>query len=399
MKDFAGFSASGQLLPLSRAADSSKIRQKLRGPLAWINAAGRNLVGATKQGKNPLLVNTVQGRTNLNRYLPLLSGFWAWMSFNGVSFSGAQQQDWAMADYLAVLAYMIDCDVATGKFVLAAFLHLYPEMHGSMPCAARCLTSWAKLRSVREREGICEEACWCMICDAIEEGEIWEALGYWMIWDAFFRGQDLFQMLYQDFLVASGSAGVTLGDPARGEQVKTGTDQGVVFEDPGLVKIVKHIAPFGAPGEKVFKVKSETFRRKFKRRLRRRKMPDTDGPHRLRHGSAANAIRRKTKTLEGIRRRGRWANIKNVQIYTREHLWLRNLSRMSPDDVDRGQFIMHNTDLLADIWLAIYEDGRQIGDDSYRAGRGRPATPAEQQRLTAPKAVDQSSETPNIFAV
>ena len=85
--------------------------------------------------------------------------------------------------------------------------------------------------------------------------------------------------------------------------------------------------------------------------------------------------------LEQTRRRGRWAKITSVQVYTKEHLWLRNRSRFSDEDLQKEARLITNADKIGEIWIRIYEDLKRSDPESSRVLAGRPMTIEEMREL------------------
>ena len=128
---------------------------------------------------------------------------------------------------------------------------------------------------------------------ALEEGEIWEVAAYAAHFDGYLRGQDPEMMQSpNDIEEAEDEVSIMMGDPERGERAKVGVDQDVLLDRSWV---------WG----RVFRHAQTTYRRRFKKRLRQRNIPDDDGPHRLRHSGAANDVRRKERSTTTPGRRSR----------------------------------------------------------------------------------------------
>lgn len=306
---------------------------------------------------------------NLYSYLPRVEKFHGWAVEE-------EDKDFTMPDYLAWQCYHCDADVSLGKDTLSGFLHVMPGMGGSMPHSARALKAWAKLRVAREREPIVEEVIMMVIFMALCEGEIWEALGYMLHYDCLLRGQDLEQLDIADISVGQEEVALTLGDPERGGSVKGGTDQGVLVDRQLIRRILRRLKQKEPKHRKVFRMRMHRYRSKFKTRLQQNGQSPDDGPHRLRHSGAANDLRKKIRDLEALRKRGRWVDITSVNIYAREHLWVRSEERTPVLVLNHGRSLMDNAERIADVWLRIYEDPCSA-DPFDTKDKGRPATAAE----------------------
>ena len=120
-----------------------------------------------------------------------------------------------------------------------------------------------------------------MVADARTQGKLWEAARYAVTSDGFPRGQDTELAEYDDLTLTSEGVVFTVGDPAKAESVKTGVDQGVIFDRPFLQNILLHTASDGRSGKKISKHKTPKVRRRFKKRLRRAKLPVQNRPYRV----------------------------------------------------------------------------------------------------------------------
>ena len=64
--------------------------------------------------------------------------------------------------------------------------------------------------------------------------------------------------------------------------------------------------------------------------------------HKLRHTGPANAILKGTKSLEQVRRRGRWASLKSVERYSKTAHVLADLGSLSPEVRLLGETFLAN---------------------------------------------------------
>ena len=65
-------------------------------------------------------------------------------------------------------------------------------------------------------------------------------------------------------------------------------------------------------------------------------------PHRLRHSGPSHDVLHGRRTLEEIRRRGRWVSQKSVQRYTKTHVLVERESIMSDEQLKRGKNLWKN---------------------------------------------------------
>ena len=64
--------------------------------------------------------------------------------------------------------------------------------------------------------------------------------------------------------------------------------------------------------------------------------------HKLRHTGPANDTLRGTKSLEQIRRRGRWASLKSVERYSKTAHIVADLARLEPEVRRLGSEFLEN---------------------------------------------------------
>jgi len=82
------------------------------------------------------------------------------------------------------------------------------------------------------------------------------------------------------------------------------------------------------PNGLVFRLNAANFRRNWHETTGRLGLCEVGPPHTLRHSGASNDVAKKRRTLEEVRRRGRWSQPKSVQRYTKVHLLAQHLSRV-----------------------------------------------------------------------
>jgi integrase len=127
-----------------------------------------------------------------------------------------------------------------------------------------------------------------------------------------------------------------LGIAERGERVKTGHNQGVCFDSLALRAEWRALRASLAPGSKVFPFTADQFRHAWGRAKAATGLDWVGPPHDLRHSGAARDILKELRTLEQVRRRGRWKMLSSVQRYTKTWLLVRNRSRLSPLQLKQG---------------------------------------------------------------
>jgi hypothetical protein len=63
-------------------------------------------------------------------------------------------------------------------------------------------------------------------------------------------------------------------------------------------------------------------------------------PHDLRHGGASRDVELQTRSLEHVRRRGRWSVMSSVQRYTKTWLLVRERSKMTNTQLLKAQELL-----------------------------------------------------------
>ena len=243
-----------------------------------------------------------------------------------------------------------------------------------MKRASRSLKAWKKLFATLEREPLALILILLMIVDAMCEGAWGESLSYAINTNGFLREQDVFQAVVSDFFDLGSRVVQSLGDPLRGESVKTGVDQGVEYTEGWIVKMLRAYRRRRKKSDRMFSFSSKRYNRGFQQRLKKFGARPQRGVYVLRHSGAANYVARALReekeevnaVLEKGRRRGRWANLKSMQVYTKTHLLARSIASLRPDVLRRGAYLLDNLDLLADVWVErFFEAGEQENSHSY----------------------------------
>lgn len=240
-----------------------------------------------------------------------------------------------------------------------------------------------------------KELLLAIIADASEDGDFCDAASYGAHFDGILREQDVDQTQIGDLSFLGGKWTATLGDPTRGESVKTGVDQGVTFEASWVNRIISSLVRGRADDEKVFVIGMEDYRKGFGRRLRKRGVPNVKGPQIIRHSGAADMVYYAEEddngVLERARRRGRWSDIRSCQVYQKLHLLRRMMARLTADVLRYGAYLAQNVDLLAEVWIEEFEKaGRPLGSrkaafDKTRTHRLRPPLISSCQTGTVPR--------------
>ena len=134
------------------------------------------------------------------------------------------------------------------------------------------------------------------------------------------------------------------GVSSRGESTKTSIsmpNQGVVIERGWVSRLFLELARKRSPGSPIFSVSREMVARRVKRACQ---ILGIDCPvlHRLRHTGPANDVLHGSKTLEQVRRRGRWASLKSVERYSKPAHIVADLANLPPAVRSAGEMFLSN---------------------------------------------------------
>ena len=253
---------------------------------------------------------------------------------------GVQERRWArpqnLQDLDAILTAIVDDLIyqqrkspAFGSKLHAAWSHMFPNQMSSLHAFSRSCVGWQRMLPGIEGFGMCEERC-AAIGRALLEGpsaKFRQSAVWWFLQeDTFGREQDM-EMLRNsptDWCVYERPGGepqvcLFFGVASRGESVKTsGTlpNQGVVVEKPWVARLFLELVKTRPPGEPIFTVSRSTVFKCVKVVCDKMGIP-APVLHKLRHTGPANAVLKNTKSLETVRRRGRWASLKSVERYSK----------------------------------------------------------------------------------
>jgi hypothetical protein len=73
-----------------------------------------------------------------------------------------------------------------------------------------------------------------------------------------------------------------------------------------------------------------------------------------------------------------------VAVYTKEHLWVRNQERLGEEARKEGEVIGEKADLLAELWLKLFEESRVQQPNGYWYTAARPLTLHEKEQFAEP---------------
>ncbi len=173
----------------------------------------------------------------------------------------------------------------------------------------------------------------------IQRGALHAAIAVWLSEDCYLREQDWLQLVKGDvFWDRDNGCALALGVRERGERSKTGSNQGVLVDRVYVSDMLRALADTLQDGEPFFPISAIEYRRSWWSAVQDINCQKICGPpHSLRHsGPAADAASHR-RTLEEIRRRGRWVAISSVQRYSKDWLIPRHMSFLPPPAVAVGE--------------------------------------------------------------
>ena len=167
--------------------------------------------------------------------------------------------------------------------------------------------------------------------------------------DGYMREQDWTQLLGEDVATEHLETGfcntaLLFGRKHRGESVKTGQEQGVKIESPFLALLLARRAEQVGKKKRIFELTAEAYRRQWRRAADSLGMSWMPPPHSLRHTGPSEDATTGRRTLEDIRRRGRWTQPKSVQRYSKPHALIVHKARLPAELLQKGRDLEENFD-------------------------------------------------------
>ena len=170
-----------------------------------------------------------------------------------------------------------------------------------------------------------------IVCSFFEHGRLYEGAWVWAQHDLCAREQDLEQVAREDIFIDpldETKVALRFGSRQRGLSVKTGSDQAATIDDSLIARVVSGMRKKLVPGEMLFPFSQAAMRRSWNEEQRLLKTTKRYKLHTLRHSKPSADSARGRRTLEEIRRRGRWNQMKSVQRYSRAHALVMDLAEM-----------------------------------------------------------------------
>jgi hypothetical protein len=322
---------------------------------------GKQLVTKFWRGEVPrVLVHAVADGSSDN-YFPAYRRFLSFCKTENQAIDdplNAPQVDDAFVWFCEYCCFYLRLSFAVGKAARSCHTHLYPQVKGRLPLSGRAIHSWEKLQGGElEREPL----CWffvVLVCEAL--GRMKPAMGIaaWAQADTLMREEDVEELRWDDVTVSapvkSGEApGIALefSPIERGATTKGGPSQGVEVLDPSLRWWFAREKKQHSLEEKVFQFSMDSYRRYFSKALDTYEVKELGGPHLMRHSGAVRLLQEGVQKPLGdgkrwsyprTQGRGRWLQERSLHHYSKPHLRLKNLARLSEERRQMAQELIDN---------------------------------------------------------
>ena len=365
------------------------------GPLGWDNAladgARRRMHAESGEPVQlRLFVHGVADDTNLG-YLKEVRRFLGDVSTGGYKFDSFERRDYLLAIYLDDMCYQRSEPVSRGSKLFNGFMHVFPEHRGRMTLSARAIACWERLAKGAEGGPAWERTVYAIAADMLSRGLPGMCVACLLALDCFLREQDWEQLLKEDVYHTLDEQGLPVialkfGRRHRAERVKTGQEQGVTIDSLFLKFIMLARLAQLRDDERVFPFSQASFRAEWGTSLLRLDLPFVGPPHSLRHSGPSRDAASGARTLEEIRRRGRWSQLKSVQRYSKGHELTVHKSRLPEAILRQGEKLLHDpitgfTELARDdnhrgsaSLAGLHRAQAVAGQDVGNVRGGRPAS-------------------------
>ena len=268
--------------------------------------------------------------------------FLATVKSQQIPFRTFHERDVALADHMADLCFLEKRGHSAGVQLLAGFCHFFPEHRGHLPLAGRASSAWTKLEAPLEGGPVPPEALAVVVLQMVRTGRFQAGLGVLVCFDTFFRGHDLFSMRRGDLSRDGDEFAISLGRRHRGDSTKTGTDQGVIVDRIWLGELLAGWEQRVHNGDLLWTIDPGLYRKQWVEAKDEAGLGWLGPAHSVRHSGPALQAYLNQRSLESIRRRGRWTSLGSVQRYTKTHKLVEARSRLSHDQRAEGDSFFKN---------------------------------------------------------
>ena len=312
---------------------TSFVPLKKRGPRAWDRQSDNPFHDLELQ-VNKLLVHKVTDSTN-NIYAKWVYELIKDVRHHGVPFDSHDERDRAIAAYMSYLCYAGRLSHIHGGHLLSGFVHIFPEHRNELPLFSRALSAWQTFKMTQEGGSFCREVMGLLVADLLERGKVVAACVAFFTFDTFCREQDWAALRVENLAFDGVDLAVVFGDRRKGEEVKTGSNQGLNVGSPTTTALVRGLADGCEPGDVVFPMSVSEYRRQWMISMMRLGLSHLGTPHNMRHTAAGEFVAH-GGTLESCRRRGRWSSLSSVQRYTKTYKIVEARASLTPEQLERG---------------------------------------------------------------
>lgn len=218
--------------------------------------------------------------------------------------------------------------VQRGRNLVHGFGAVFVESKPHLHLSRRALTGWERVTVSSEGRPMWVGAVLLIIEHLILRGSLYEALAVLLSWNTFCRESDWESLSWDNVVVESDGendcprVAIVFGDSKKGLSTKTGPDQSLLLQGRALRRIISklHRKEKKKGGRsKVFPFEQTHYRGLWsKAQVRIGFRSATLTPHAMRHARPSYLVSSGKASLEQIRRRGRWRQLKSVQRYAKE---------------------------------------------------------------------------------
>ena len=260
--------------------------------------------------------------------------------------------DRGLADYFSYICYSLRLGIGSAKTTLSAVMHIAPDFP-PFPLATRCLVAFDRLRLGSEGEGFSEEVWGLLMRDLFQRGLREEMTILAFSVDTYARGMDWAGVRVSDVSIArvgdSQRVSVRFGVRDRGEEAKTGIDQGVVIRRPWVAKLVCQVLEqrraMGA-SKRLFRTSRNAFSAAWYASLSNCDCSWIGPPHATRHAGATIDCLCNNLSLDSIKLRGRWRCVESVRRYSKPFVLVQCNAKFDDSVLEQGRKFL---ELMNDI--------------------------------------------------
>lgn len=216
-------------------------------------------------------------------------------------FATVAARDHALAKYLEHLCYLDTKRYALGSSTFHGYMHIFPQERDSLKESARALKGWERLETQGEGGPLSWESVGAAIEVAAEAGDFWSMVAMLISFDCWLREQEWVQLRRGDIaahgpieeFLRDGSGpdlievALLFGVRERGQNVKTGSNQGVILCLAIAKFVLLHVIRGLGQHEGVFPITAAFYRGQWWSTLRRLGIEWAGPPRNLRHTGQA----------------------------------------------------------------------------------------------------------------